>query len=39
MRHLTDGIRRQNAHPADGIEHVRFHDGLHGRHGEDLGAG
>ena len=39
MRHLTDGICRENAHPADGIDDFRLDDGAHGRHGRILGAG
>ena len=39
MRHLADGIGRENAHPADGIDHFGLDGGVHGRHGGILGAG
>ena len=36
---VTDGICRENAHPADGIDDFRLDDGVNGRHGGILGAG
>jgi hypothetical protein len=39
MRRVADGIRRQNAHAADGIDDLRFSSGFDGSHEQILGAG